>query len=245
MLEIFYNILVTIIKKYWNFLSRPRKKEAVFQELTKFEKTVLRKQGITQPEFWKYFREVPDEVDCKHCKLVDNKLEPRRSIKIRKEGEEIKHGYEIYDIAKQKKNWFEEVPCAKDFNWPVDYKGEKKLQLTKKKKLEIIFNKEESTTETAFSPQVKTKKSQKMNQKEISSQSIKEKEWNDLLQTWLNNQHTQGFSEKEIRRWISLGYQLEDALDPQNLILQKLGISKKEIKTDYFPGYSETYTTGR
>lgn len=120
-----------LIKKYWNFLSRPRKKEDVFQ-------------AVAQTEFWECFREFP-----------------------------------------------------------------------------------ELTTKAAFSPSVKAKKTQKMNQKKISGQSVKEKEWNGLLQTWINNQHTQNFSEKEIRRWISLGYQPEDVLDSRNLILQKLGISKK------------------
>jgi hypothetical protein len=73
---------------------------------------------------------------------------------------------------------------------------------------------------------VKSKKLPKVNQKEISSQS--DNKTNDLLQIWNNNQNTRAFSEKEIHRWISLGYQPEDTLDSQNQTLQKLGISKKK-----------------
>jgi len=34
--------------------------------------------------------------------------------------------------------------------------------------------------------------------------------------------------EQQILRWISLGYQPEETFDPQNQLLQKLGVSKKE-----------------
>jgi hypothetical protein len=46
---------------------------------------------------------------------------------------------------------------------------------------------------------------------------MEKKKWKDKL-----------ISGQQILRWTSLGYQPEDIIDPQNQMLQKLGVSKKE-----------------
>lgn len=45
---------------------------------------------------------------------------------------------------------------------------------------------------------------------------------------WEKSNKTFPLLKKEVFRWINLGYQPEDISDPQNQILQKLGVSKKE-----------------